>query len=39
VRLKDLCDAHRRVRGVQQLQLVTTTSLLPPLYEQEGAAA
>ena len=33
--LKDLCDALRRVRGVQQLQLVTTTALLPPLYEQE----
>jgi CopG family transcriptional regulator, nickel-responsive regulator len=36
VRLKDLCDAIRRVRGVQQLQLVTTTSLLPPLYDQSG---
>lgn len=35
VRLKDLCDALRRVRGVQQLQLVTTTALLPPLHEQE----
>lgn len=35
VRLKELCDALRRVRGVQQLQLVTTTALLPPLYEQE----
>ncbi len=33
--LKELCDALRRVRGVQQLQLVTTTALLPPLYEQE----
>lgn len=39
VRLKDLCDALRRVRGLQQLQLVTTTALLPPLYEQEGDAA
>ena len=41
--LKELCDALRRVRGVHQLQLVTTTALLPPLYEQElegkGAAA
>lgn len=37
--LKELCDALRRVRGVHQLQLVTTTALLPPLYEQEGEAA
>ncbi len=34
-RLEDLCDALRSVRGVRQLQLVTTTSLLPPLHEQE----
>jgi len=34
VRLKELCDALRRVRGVQQLQLVSTTSLLPPLHDQ-----
>lgn len=34
-KLKALCDAIRRVRGVQQLELVTTTSLLPPLYEPE----
>ncbi|MDJ0977185.1 MAG: CopG family ribbon-helix-helix protein [Erythrobacter sp.] len=33
-RLEDLCDALRSVRGVRQLQLVTTTSLLPPLHEQ-----
>lgn len=39
VRLKELCDALRRIRGVQQLQLVTTTALLPPLYEQDGIAA
>jgi CopG family nickel-responsive transcriptional regulator len=46
VRLKDLCDALRRVRGVQQLELVTTTALLPQLYEpgagedyHNGAAA
>lgn len=32
-RLKDLCDALRSIRGVQQLKLVTTTALLPPLYE------
>lgn len=37
VRLQELCDALRRVRGVQQLQLVTTTALLPPLHEQESA--
>lgn len=35
--LKELCDALRRVRGVHQLQLVTTTALLPPLYEPEAA--
>ncbi len=35
VRLKQLCDALRTIRGVQQLQLVTTTALLPPLYEQD----
>lgn len=34
-RLKDLSDALRRVRGVQQLELVTTTALLPQLYEPE----
>lgn len=37
IRLKELCDAIRRVRGVQQLQLVTTTALLPPLYEPDGS--
>ena len=36
VRLKELCDALRRVRGVHQLELVTTTALLPPLHEQEA---
>jgi len=35
-RLKELCDALRGIRGVRQLQLVTTTALLPPLHEQEG---
>lgn len=39
VRLKDLCDAIRRVRGVQQLQLVTTSSLLPPLHKQDGSTS
>jgi CopG family nickel-responsive transcriptional regulator len=35
-RLKELCDALRGIRGVHQLQLVTTTALLPPLHEQDG---
>ncbi len=35
VRLEELCDALRRIRGVHQLRLVTTTALLPPLHEQE----
>jgi CopG family nickel-responsive transcriptional regulator len=35
MRLRDLCDALRKVRGVQQLRLFTTTALLPPLHEQE----
>lgn len=30
-RLHQLCDALRKVRGVQQCRLVTTTALLPPL--------
>ncbi|WP_395398284.1 CopG family ribbon-helix-helix protein [Novosphingobium sp. BL-8A] len=38
-RLKDLCDSLRGIRGVHQLQLVTTTALLPPLHEQEASAA
>lgn len=38
-RLRDLCDALRKVRGVQQLRLFTTTALLPPLHEQEQAAS
>jgi CopG family nickel-responsive transcriptional regulator len=33
-RLRALCDALRKVRGVQQLKLFTTTALLPPLHEQ-----
>ncbi len=36
-RLKELCDALRGIRGVHQLRLVTTTALLPPLHEQDGA--
>ncbi|OYW44790.1 MAG: CopG family transcriptional regulator [Sphingomonadales bacterium 32-68-7] len=35
MRLKELCDALRGIRGVHQLQLVTTTALLPPLHEQD----
>lgn len=31
-RLHQLCDALRKVRGVQQIKLVTTTALLPPLH-------
>jgi CopG family nickel-responsive transcriptional regulator len=31
-RLKSLCDDLRKVRGVQQIKLVTTTALLPPLH-------
>lgn len=38
-RLKELCDALRGIRGVQQLQLVTTTALLPPLHEQDGVGS
>ena len=34
-RLRDLCDSLRKVRGVRQLRLFTTTALLPPLHEQE----
>jgi CopG family nickel-responsive transcriptional regulator len=36
IRLKELCDALRSIRGVHQLQLVTTTALLPPLHELGG---
>lgn len=39
VRLNALCDALRGIRGVSQLELVTTTALLPPLHEQEAMAA
>lgn len=37
-RLRALCDSLRKLRGVQQLRLFTTTALLPPLHEQERAA-
>ncbi|MCJ1961568.1 MULTISPECIES: CopG family ribbon-helix-helix protein [Novosphingobium] len=39
VRLADLADALRGIRGVSQLELVTTTALLPPLHEQDGLEA
>lgn len=35
VRLDEMCDALRGIRGVSQLELVTTTALLPPLHEQD----
>lgn len=31
-RLQGLCDELRRIRGIQQIKLVTTTALLPPLH-------
>lgn len=34
-RLRSLCDELRSVRGVQQVRLVTTTALLPPLHVPE----
>lgn len=36
-RLLQLCDEMRRIRGVQQVKLVTTTALLPPLHEPAEA--
>ena len=40
-RLQQLCDALRGIRSVEQITLVTTTSLLPPLHgaEDQGAIA
>lgn len=38
-RLKALCDHLRKVRGVQQIKLVTTTALLPPLHSHGAADA
>jgi CopG family nickel-responsive transcriptional regulator len=38
-RLRQLCDDLRKLRSVQQIKLVTTTALLPPLHahgEGEG---
>jgi CopG family nickel-responsive transcriptional regulator len=36
-RLRGLCDELRDIRGVQQIRLVVTTALLPPLHAH-GAA-
>ena len=37
--LQALCDLLRKIRGVQQLKLVTTTALLPPLHAHAHAHA
>lgn len=37
LRLQALCDAMRKIRGVQQIRLVTTTALLPPLSADDAA--
>lgn len=37
LRLHNLCDAMRKIRGVQQIRLVTTTALLPPLSSDRTA--
>jgi CopG family nickel-responsive transcriptional regulator len=36
-RLLRLCDALRKIRGVLQTKLVTTTALLPPLHARSAA--
>jgi CopG family nickel-responsive transcriptional regulator len=36
LRLQYLCDALRKIRGVQQTRLVTTTALLPPLSSKDS---
>jgi len=36
-RLRRLCDGLRKVRGVLQARLVTTTTLLPPLHARADA--
>jgi len=38
-RLRSLCDALRKLRGVQQIELVTTTALLPPLHSHGASEA
>ena len=35
-RLSALCDRLRKIRGVQQITLVTTRALLPPLHAHGG---
>jgi CopG family nickel-responsive transcriptional regulator len=35
-RLQRLCDDLRKIRGVQQIKLVATTALLPPLHAHGG---
>ncbi len=35
LQLQQLCDALRKIRGVQEVRLVTTTALLPPLSSKE----
>jgi CopG family nickel-responsive transcriptional regulator len=39
IRLNLLCDDLRKVRGVQQISLVTTTALLPPLHSHGSDTA
>ena len=36
-RLQNLCDDLRKVRGVLQIKMFTTTTLLPPLHAHGGA--
>jgi len=38
-RLLQLCDSLRKIRGVLQTKLVTTTALLPPLHARASAPA
>ncbi|HMP63394.1 MAG TPA: CopG family ribbon-helix-helix protein [Phenylobacterium sp.] len=38
-RLHQLCDELRRVRGVNQIRLVTTRALLPPLHAHSRGQA
>ena len=38
-RLQQLCDDLRKVRGVLQIKLVTTSALLPPLHDHAEETA
>lgn len=38
-RLNGLCDDLRKVRGVQQVRLITTRALLPPLHDHSPGRA